>query len=371
MSILPFSGSPGLSIGIELELQLVELASGRHAFASEDMLRDLDLGDSAAQIKPEISQSMIEINSSIHRDFPSLSKELQGLRELISGTARGLDIGVCGGGTHPFQPWADQRISDTSRYKSLAERYGFLAKQFAVFGQHIHLGVPDGDTALYLCHALTRYLPHFVALSASSPFYQGVDTGFACSRLSVVNAFPLSGMPPWVFRWEEFEHYFEQLRSLGVVRSMKDFYWDHRPKPEYGTVEIRIADTPLTVHRAALLAAYAQALAAALLEERPRLKAELYQTYAVNRFRAARYGLAAELLCPERGGPYGLQADILDTLSWLEPYGRQYAATEALEQLRALVHTFDTDDVWLRKSQASYQELPAVVRAQAGRWMSA
>ncbi len=190
--------------------------------------------------------------------------------------------------------------------------YGYLAKQFTIFGQHVHIGCPDGDEAIYLTHMLSRYVPHFIALSASSPFQQGEDTAYQSSRLNTVSAFPLSGQMPFVHSWKEFLEYFEKMRGYGIVESMKDFYWDIRPKPEYGTVEIRVFDTPLTVERAAALAAYAQALARHLLADRPLAPSrEVYLLYNYNRFQACRYGLGGTLIDPYGGEQRKLADDVL------------------------------------------------------------
>ena len=168
-----------------------------------------------------------------------------------------------------------------------------------MFGQHVHIGVRSGDEAVRLAHALARYVPHFIALSASSPFAGGADTQFDSSRLNVVNAFPLAGFMPYVADWDEFEHYFGEMQGFGIVESMKDFYWDIRPKPEYGTIEIRVFDTPLTVARAAELAAYAQALAARVRED-PGWSPHpsQYLVYSYNRFQACRFGFGATIVDP-------------------------------------------------------------------------
>ena len=145
---------------------------------------------------------------------------------------------------------------------------------------------------------LFRATSAFIALSASSPF-PGVDTAFASSRLNNVSAFPLAGHMPQMDDWAGFTEYFEQMRQLQVVESMKDFYWDIRPKPEFGTIEVRVCDTPLTLERAAALAAYAQALARWLLEEKPlEPSADVYRVYGYNRFLACRFGLDAEIIDP-------------------------------------------------------------------------
>src|SRR6185503_4994440 len=154
-----------------------------------------------------------------------------------------------------------------------------------------------GDDAVYISHGKAPYIPCFIALSASSPFSQGVDTLFVTSRLHAVSAFSRSGQMPPVHTWAEFNRYFDEMAGYGIVASMKDFYWDIRPKPEYGTIEIRICDTPLTVEGAAQLAAYAQTLAAHLLEHRrqPPLGPQ-YRVYGYNRFQACRFGFEAQLI---------------------------------------------------------------------------
>jgi carboxylate-amine ligase len=190
---------------------------------SEDFLRRLTEIKSVGVLKPEITQSMIEVNSSIHNNYTSLLDELYCIRNLLVSEADKTHIGICGGGTHPFQHWKEQRIFKTDRFSNVSEQYGYLAKQFTVFGQHIHVACANGDDALFLCHALARYIPHFIALSAASPFSQGIDTSFDCSRLAAISAFPLSGTPPWVHSWPEFEHYYQKMLSLGIATSMKIF----------------------------------------------------------------------------------------------------------------------------------------------------
>ncbi|HEY5801027.1 MAG TPA: YbdK family carboxylate-amine ligase, partial [Burkholderiaceae bacterium] len=266
MALEPFTRSAALSMGVELELQLVSLSDFDLAPSSPDMLALLGRKPFPGNVTPEITESMIEINSSVHTRHDALLAELRQIRDLLVRAGETLNIGICGGGTHPFQKWTERKIYAKPRFKEVSALYGYLAKQFTVFGQHVHIGCASGDDALFLLHALNRYVPHFIALSASSPYFQGSDTLFNSARLNSVFAFPLSGRAPFMLRWDQFEHdYFARMENTGIVRSMKDFYWDIRPKPEYGTIELRVCDTPLTVDRAAALACYLQALCAMLL----------------------------------------------------------------------------------------------------------
>jgi glutamate---cysteine ligase / carboxylate-amine ligase len=364
-----FTPSAALSFGVELELQLVQAHDLDLARDAGELLARLEKVPLAGAVKPEITESMIELNTSVHARYPALAAELEATRDAVVKEAGMLNLRVCGGGTHPFHSWTERRIFPTERFRHILERYGYLAKQFTVFGQHIHIGCPNGDDAVYLVHMMTRYVPHFIALSAASPFYQGEDTQFQSSRLTAVNAFPLAGHMPFVKDWAEFIEYFERMRAFGVVESMKDFYWDIRPKPEYGTIEIRVCDTPLTVGRAAQLAAYAQALAKWLLEERPREpRRAVYLVNAFNRFEAARFGLRGQLIDPFEETRRPLAEDILQALAGVMPQASALDGAEALAALADDVRRTYSDADWLRSRYAVNKSLAHTVRESAACW---
>src|SRR4051795_1235314 len=338
MDELAFGASAPLTVGVELELQLVRPHDFDLARDADELLRRLGKRKLPGAGKPEITESMVELNSSVHTSATRLLDELEKVRDAVVQEARVLNVRIAGGGAHPFHDWADRRIYPTERFMHVVERYGYLAKQFTVFGQHIHVGCPTGDEAVYLVHMMTRYVPHFIALSAASPYYQGEDTSFQSSRLTAVSAFPLAGHMPFVLDWAEFLEYFSKMRQFGIVASMKDFYWDIRPKPEYGTIEIRVCDTPLTVERAAQLAAYAQALAAYHLAERPREPSRaVYLVNSFNRFEACRYGFRGELVEPYAGVKKRIGEDILETLDLVAPHARRLDCSAPLALLAAAV----------------------------------
>ena len=366
---MEFARSQSLSLGIELELQLVRAHDRDLAHEAGDLIARLEKKKVPGEVKPEVTLSMIELNSSIQTSFKGALSELEAQRAAVCEAAGMLNLGVCGGGAHPFHDWSERRVYPAERFKAVTERYGFLAKQFTVFGEHIHLGCASGDEAVYLTHMLTRYVPHFIALSAASPFYQGEDTAFQSSRLTAVSAFPLSGHMPFVPDWAAFVEYFETMRGYRIVEAMKDFYWDIRPKPEYGTIEIRVCDTPLTVRRAALLAAYAQALAAWLLEERRRApSASVYQVNAFNRFEACRYGYLGKLVDPFERRTRSIGEDILDTAAAVMPQAARLDCVEAVRTLAEDVRHGYSDAGWLRARLAASGSLPDVVREAGELW---
>lgn len=335
MTLEAFKASEPLTMGVELELQLVNPTDFDLTASAGDLLHLLARRKFPGDVKPEITESMIEISTDPHPQHNGLLSQLRSIRDALVAAGERLNVAVCGGGTHPFQRWSEQRIFDKPRFIELSALYGYLAKQFTVFGQHVHIGCANADEGLYLLHALNRYIPHFIALSASSPFLQGVDTLFDSARLNSVFAFPLSGRAPFVLEWADFErNYFARMEKTGIVKSMKDFYWDIRPKPEYGTIELRVCDTPLTVERAAALAAYLQALCRMLAERHEAPPDENdYLVYSYNRFQACRFGLDGMLVLPKLNEGRSLREDILATLRRVEPHADALGSQNALDEL--------------------------------------
>jgi len=369
-SELEFAPSSGLTVGVELELQILNARDYNLARDAADLISLLEKDGHPGAVKPEITESMVELNSSIHTSYVSLLRELEALRDAVAQAADRLNIRISGGGSHSFHEWSDRRIYPTDRFQQLLKTYGYLAKQFTIFGQHVHVGCPDGDSAIYLAHMLARYVPHFTALSASSPFQQGADTSYQSSRLNNVSAFPLAGQLPFVQTWAEFTVYFERVRRLGIVESMKDFYWDIRPKPEYGTVEVRVFDTPLTIERAALLAAYVQALARYLLHERPYAPSrDIYEFYRYNRFQACRYGLRGSLVDAYTEKCTSVQEDILVTLRKIAPHADALKSGAAVEELASGVREGYSDASWVRQAYSEVKSLNDVARLQCELWM--
>ncbi len=366
---LDFKVSDPLTVGVELELMVLATRGYDLTRGAPDLLARIARAGLPSEVKPEITESMIEVNSTVHTRFDALSAELAATRDGIVEAAGRLNLAVSGGGSHPFHRWSDRRIFPTERFLKVSALYGYLAKQFTVFGQHIHVGVASGDDAIYLTHRMARYIPHFIALSASSPFYQGEDTSFETSRLHAVSAFPLAGHLPEVGSWEEFNRYFDEMAGYGIVSSMKDFYWDIRPKPEYGTIEIRIGDTPLTVSQAAELAAYAQVLAADLLRHRDREPiAPQYLVYGYNRFQACRFGFEAMLADPRAHTHIRLREDVLATLYRVQQLGDELGSAVALRAIGDRADRGINDARWLREHFAQSGHLADVVRLQAARW---
>ena len=369
MSLEPFQKSAALSLGVELELQLVNTHDYDLAPYAEDMLRLMAKIPLPGAVVPEMTSSMIEISTGVCQSSSEVLGQLTQTRDALVKSADKLNIAVVGGGTHPFQQWHERRIYDKPRFRELSELYGYLSKQFTIFGQHVHVGCPDADSALLTLHRMSRYIPHFIALSASSPYVQGQDTAFDSARLNSVFAFPLSGRAPFALTWNEFTVYFNKMAHTGVVKSMKDFYWDIRPKPEFGTIEIRVFDTPLTIERAAALSGYVQSLASWFMNEQPFMPTEDdYLVYTYNRFQACRFGLDAVYVDPETGGHMPLREHILMTMGQIQRQAVSVGASASIHLLRSSVERNDNDARWLRERQGKERLLAEVIRQAAERF---
>jgi carboxylate-amine ligase len=369
MSDMQFGPSKALTLGIELELQILSRRDCDLTRGASDLLRVIEQGERRSDIKSEITDSMIEVATGIHERYADTLADLCNIRDAVVTAADRLNLLVAGGGVHPFQHGSERQISDKPGFKQISSLYGYLAKQFTVFGQHVHVGCTDGDSAMYLLHALSRYVPHFIALAASSPYQQGVDTAYDSSRLNSVYAFPLSGRAPVLDRWAGFVTFFEKLRAAKVVEGMKDFYWDIRPEPELGTIEIRVFDTPLTVERAAALGAYAQTLARHLLIGRPiNVNDDLYLTYTYNRFQACRFGLEGLIIDPLSREHVPIHEDIASTCEQLAVDGQELQSSAALDLVARWARERDNDARWMREQFAETESLADLMWKQSRYW---
>ncbi len=376
--MLSYTASRPLTMGVELELQLLNARDGSLSRDAPDLIELLHRKPQLRpRITPEITESMVELNTSIHSNHDELLEELRSIRDAMCEAGDKLNIQIAGGGSHPVGVWKDRRIYPSERFLEVSRLYGYLAKQFTVFGQHVHIGCPTGDAAIQLTHQLAPYIPYFIALSAASPYAQGEDTSFETSRLHAVAVFPLSGHMPRMANWAEFNRYFDEMVGYGIVKSMKDFYWDIRPKPEFGTVEVRIFDTPLTVEMAAALAALVQTLASALMGVKPGSAAAAqigdlatYRVYGYNRFQACRFGYDAMLVDPRSKQSFHLGEALDDLLIQLMPTAAQIGTVRALLYLQELVAARQNGASWMRAMLAQSGDLTDLMRMQAALFRS-
>ncbi len=309
---MDFLASEPLTYGLELELQIVDRATGRLTPGSGTLLAELARQGGSEHFAQEATLATIELNSSVQRNATGMAEEMHTLVRRAREAAHAHGFDLRGGGTHLAQFWNERVMAPTERAQVLEQRFGFLPKRFSTYGMHVHVGMPDGESALRVANVLQALGPLFIALSAASPFLQLSDTGFACCRPLEPLVYPQGGPMPFLRGWPELEAEVQALRQTGIAQSLKDIYWDVRPKPEFGTVELRVFDTPLQLDKALRLASLTRhlaglALAGGLaLDQPPPSTAQ-----QVSRFMACRHGLAARLYDP-------FQAHWVPAQAWLE-----------------------------------------------------
>ncbi len=287
-----FGATPAYTVGVEEEFQLVDPASLALVAAIDAVLASRTAfavpEDSVAS---ELLASFVELRSPIYDTVADLATELPTLRRRVRELAEGSRARLAAAGTHPFSEPTAQPITGGERYRKVAEEMGWTARMQSIYGLHIHVAVPDTGHAIRAVNALARHVPLFVALSSNSPFWAGSDTGLSSVRVKIFNLVPRSGLPPDFRSWEDFEGYVDALVDAGSIPDYSLCWWDARPHPRFGTVELRTPDAQTESARTCSLAALAQCLVATA-DERPPENPLFVEE---NKWRATRYGLDGRL----------------------------------------------------------------------------
>ena len=293
-----FAGNPWPTLGVEVELQLVDARTLGLRSGITEVLADLTPGlrDS---VKPEFMQCYVEINSSVCRTVADLEDDLAPKLRTLESVAARHGLRLFWSATHPFSRWQHQRITPNDRYFRLAESLRETVVRPVTFGLHVHVGVPSGDDAIAVSNRLQRHLPLLLALSANSPFWEGRPTGHHAHRIEVLEGFPTGGLPPLLESWAAYCALARQMTAAGFIESPKDVWWDVRPNAASGTIEVRICDMPPDLPAVLALSALVQCLVHSLLngasgeDERGTFAPLMVRQ---NRWRACRYGLNADLV---------------------------------------------------------------------------
>jgi glutamate---cysteine ligase / carboxylate-amine ligase len=293
-----FTG-PAFTIGIEEELMIVDRDTLDLASSIEGVLEDVEGVEKQGEVKPELMESVCEISTEPCRDTREAAEQLRALRRLVQQMAerRGLAIGSAG--THPFALWEDQRIVSRPRYRELIAGLQFVARQEIIFGIHVHIGLDDPDKAIHVTNGMRVHVPILLALSANSPFWRGTSTGLQSTRTPIFRAFPRVGIPP---RYENFDDWSRRIDFMETTKVIPDYtylWYDVRPHPSFGTVEIRVMDSQTRVEHTLAIAALIQAMVKELAEHYDAgksLSRYPYEMLDENKWLAARHGLEGELV---------------------------------------------------------------------------
>jgi carboxylate-amine ligase len=290
---------PSFSIGIEEEYQTVdpETRDLRSHIAAEIVQKGKKI--LAERVKPEMHQSVVEIGTGVCRNMTEAKAEVKMIRRKIVELARENGLRLAAGGTHPFAEWRKQEIYPDDRYRVIVEDMRMVARANLIFGLHVHVGVEDRETAIHLMNGARYFLPHLLALSASSPFWLGMDTGFHSYRSKVFERFPRTNIPDLFRSWSEFEDYVDLLIRTNCIDNAKKIWWDIRPHPHFPTLEFRVCDMPMRYEETIAIAAVCQAVLAKLYKFHERNLSFRHYNRALlmeNKWRAARYGLDGKLI---------------------------------------------------------------------------
>jgi len=286
------------TVGVEEEFQIVDPQTWELRSHVTELLASssASLGE---QIKPELHQSIVEVGTKICQNVPELTEEIFRIRRELTAAAERVGLAVAAAGTHPFSHWKDQILSPGVRYDSIVEELQQLARSLLIFGLHVHVAVPDRASTIDLMNAARYFLPHLLALSTSSPFWMGRDTGLKSYRTTIFRRFPRTGVPDHFGSWSEYESYVNLLVELHSIDDARRIWWDVRPHPTFGTLEFRVCDVPTRPEAAVMLGALTQAIVVKLyrLYER-NLGFRLYRRALIeeNKWRAARWGLDGKLI---------------------------------------------------------------------------
>jgi glutamate---cysteine ligase / carboxylate-amine ligase len=283
-----FGATAPYTVGVEEEFQLVDPVSRGLTPAVDGVLA---AGNGTKLITSELSRSCVEMLSPVFGTAAELARELPGLRREVRDLARSRGVEIVAAGAHPFSEPTEQPLTAGGHNLRVEEEMGWVARTQAIYGLHVHVAVPDGEAAVRAVGVLSRHVPLFLALSANSPFWNGADTRLASTRAKVFALVPRSGLPPAFHGWEEFEAYVDALVDAGLIPDYSWCWWDVRPHPRLGTVELRAPDVQTDPDRTSALAALAQCLVATADEHPP--EDPLFTEE--NKWSATRHGLDATL----------------------------------------------------------------------------
>jgi glutamate---cysteine ligase / carboxylate-amine ligase len=341
---IPFASSPRLSLGVEVELQILDwrtndLCSGARPLLQR-LARSSNLGH--ACVKPELFQSMVEVNTGICENVAGVRSDLTAAFTQLRLAGEALGLEFASAGTHAFANHENMVVFPAERFRYILERNRLLGRSLLIFGLHVHVGMRDGDMAIAMMNAVLAKAPCLLALSGSSPFLRGTDSGLASSRTTVFEAMPTAGTPPTFDSWGQFEQHVGVLMASRSIESLKDLWWDVRPSPEFGTLEVRICDALPTLSETMAIVALLQAYVARCADmwrgghSFPRPQKWMLRE---NKWRATRSGVDAELVIDERGHVRRLREELERMLVECEPYAERLGSSTDLRRVASILES--------------------------------
>ena len=322
---IDWNPSRGATLGVEWELQLIDARTRALRQEASEVLAELpELGEASERpkVRYELMQSTLELATGICSTVAEAKQDLRATIAQLQRVTQARDIMLTCAGTHPFSDWRDAKMAPVQRYAELVDQLQWLVRKIQLFSVQVHVGLADGSRAIPIINALARYLPHFLALTASSPFWNGEDTGLASCRTVVFGDLPTAGPPHRLSDWKEFEDYMDTLLRAGTIRSIKEVWWDIRPHPDFGTIEIRSCDGVPTLREIGMVAALSQSLVQQFslqLDRGYQLPSPATWVVRDNKWRATRYGLDAIVITDDSGATAPIRDELYELVRELEP----------------------------------------------------
>src|SRR5712692_688301 len=354
------------TLGVEEEYMLLDATTFDLVQHIDTVLAAVEGSELESVIRPELMQSVLEISTPVCQNIADVDHQLRKLRGAVTGIAREMDLRVGSAGTHPLSLFERQRITARDRYRALVDQMQYVARRELIFGMHVHVAIDDPEKAIKVVNGLLVHLPQFLGLSASSPFWRGEPTGLSSTRQLVFAAFPRSGPPPRFRDYADYAEVVGQLERTGCIPDYTHIWWDIRPHPRLGTVEVRICDAVTRVEDAVAIAAYCQSLVK-LLSDRYDAGEEIPSYHRIltteNKWLAARYGLEAPImdLATGRRNRVPISTLVRRTLKQIEPHARELGSERELGGILEILARGNGSDRQLRVFNAN-RDIVEVVR---------
>ena len=338
MSAITFTHNDSPTIGVELELQLVDAETFALSNSIEEVLRQLP-DDLAEHIKPELMQSYLEVNTGVCKTVREVGGDLREKLDAVEKAADALGLRLYWAATHPFSSWREQKITVNDRYYRLVELMQDVARKLVTFGLHVHIGVDTGDKAVMICDRMLRHLPVLLALSSNSPFWEGRNTGLQSNRSKIMEALPTAGLPHQMRNWSEYVWLINHLVDTGFINTIREIWWDIRPHHLFGTVEIRVCDMPPNLDQVLALTATVQCLVCAISKQidEGTFQSEYHPMMVQqNKWRATRFGAGARLVDTDDYKQYSVQETVDQMIELLLPQAEELDCVDELKRASTL-----------------------------------
>ena len=363
---IDFAGSPRSTIGVEWEFALVDTATGD--LANEAAAVIADIGDNP-RVHKELLRNTIEVVTGV---CDTVGEAMADLRSTLASTrevVRGRDMDLFCAGTHPFAQWSSQELTDAPRYAELIKRTQWWGRQMLIWGVHVHVGVSSAHKVMPIISSLLNYYPHLLALSSSSPFWAGEDTGYASNRAMMFQQLPTAGLPFQFQTWRQFERFVHDQKTTGIIDDVSEIRWDIRPSPNLGTVEVRVFDGVSNIGELEALVALTHCLIVDLdrrLDAGEQLPVMPPWHVQENKWRAARYGLDAIIILDADSNERLVTEDLDDLLTRLEPVARSLGCAAELAAVAQIPRRGASYQRQRRVAEEHDGDLRAVVDALVG-----